>query len=51
MIKFELTEQQTEIIGKALGAQPHDIVRPIIEELQKQINRQQQESVKTEDTT
>jgi hypothetical protein len=29
------------IIGKALGAQPHDSVRAVIDELQKQIDIQQ----------
>jgi hypothetical protein len=39
--KFELTEEQVVVIGKALGTQPHDLVRSTIEELQRQINEQQ----------
>jgi hypothetical protein len=41
MLKFELSEAMVNIIGRALGAQPHDAVRATIEELQKQINAQQ----------
>ena len=41
MLKFELTEQQVAVIGKALGAQPYDLAAPVIAELQKQIAAQQ----------
>lgn len=41
MLKFELPEQMVAIIGKALGAQPFDLVKPVIDELQKQITEQQ----------
>ena len=41
MMKFELSEQMVAIIGNALGAQPYNIVKSTIEELQKQINAQQ----------
>ena len=42
MLKFELSEQHIQIIGAALGAQPYDAAAPVIAELQKQINAQQQ---------
>lgn len=42
MLKFELPPEMVAVIGKALGAQPHDAVRATIDELQKQINAQQQ---------
>ena len=38
---FELNEQMVAVIGKALGAQPYELVAPVIAELQKQINAQQ----------
>lgn len=41
MMKFELSEQMVAIIGNALGAQPYNVVKQTIEELQKQINAQQ----------
>lgn len=43
MIKLELTEQMINIIGKALGSQPYELVAPVITELQKQINEQQEQ--------
>lgn len=43
MLKLELTADQVNIIGKALGAQPFDLVAPLIAELQKQINPQLQQ--------
>lgn len=50
-MKFELSEQQILIIGKALGAQPYDVVALVIAELQKQINGQsgKEPSVKEEE--
>ena len=41
MLKFELSAEMVQIIGKALGSQPYDYVAPVIAELQKQINAQQ----------
>src|SRR5512139_1958585 len=40
-MKFELSEQHVAIIGAALGKAPYDQVAPVIAELQKQINEQQ----------
>lgn len=40
MLKFELSNEMVAVIGKALGAQPYDLVAPVIIELQKQINAQ-----------
>jgi hypothetical protein len=44
MLKLELSEQMISVIGKALGAQPFDVVAPVIAELQKQISAQQGQS-------
>ncbi len=43
--KFDLDEVAVNIIGKALGAQPHDVVRATLDEMQKQINAQQKPAV------
>lgn len=40
MLKFELSEQMVQIIGQALGAAPYQAVKPIIDELQRQIDAQ-----------
>lgn len=45
MFKFEVTPEQIQVIGRALGQMPHDIARPVIDELQRQINAQQQNVV------
>ena len=45
MLKFDVTEQMIQVIGRALGQMPHDIARPVIDELQRQINAQQQNAV------
>lgn len=42
MITLILPPDMLGIIGKALGAQPYDLVAPVVAELQKQINAQQQ---------
>lgn len=42
MLTFKLTPQMVEVIGKALGVQPYDTVAPVVAELQRQINEQQQ---------
>jgi hypothetical protein len=44
MLKFELSQEMVAVIGRALGAQPFDIVAPVVAELQKQITAQQQSS-------
>ena len=41
MLKFELSEQTVAIIGAALQKAPYEVVAPVIAELQKQINEQQ----------
>ena len=43
MLKLELSENMVAIIGKALGAQPFDLVSPIIVEIQKQISEQRKD--------
>lgn len=45
MLTLKLTPEMVQVIGKALGAQPYDLVASVIAELQKQINEQQQPSV------
>lgn len=40
-MKFELNEQQVQIIGAALGLQPYNQVAAVLSELQRQINEQQ----------
>jgi hypothetical protein len=49
MLKFELSLEMLNVIGEALGNGPHKVVAPVIAELQKQINAQQQsaETVRT----
>lgn len=42
MLKFELSEQHVNVIGAALGKAPYEIAAPVIAELQKQVNAQQQ---------
>lgn len=42
MLTLKLTPEMVQIIGKALGAQPYDLVAAVLAELQKQINEQQQ---------
>jgi hypothetical protein len=44
MLKFELSQEMVAVIGRALGAQPFDIVAPVVAELQKQITAQQSSS-------
>lgn len=39
--KIEITEQQLQILSSALGKLPFEVVAPLISELQKQINDQQ----------
>lgn len=41
MLKFELSEQMVQVIGQLLDNAPHKIARPIIDELQRQVNEQQ----------
>lgn len=41
MLKFELSNEQVQIIGAALGAQAYDRVAPVLAELQRQITAQQ----------
>lgn len=43
MLKFELSEQQLEVISRALANAPYGQVAPVIAELQKQYNAQQQQ--------
>ena len=40
MLKFEFTQQMTQIIGEALGNAPYRIAAPVIAELQRQIDAQ-----------
>jgi len=40
MFKFELSEQMLMVIGKALGAQPYDLVVKVVDELQRQVDAQ-----------
>lgn len=42
MLIFALSEEMVDIIGKSLGKQPYEIVAPVVAELQKQINQQQE---------
>lgn len=42
MFIIELNDNHLAIIGRALGQQPHDMVRDTIDELQKQITAQRQ---------
>ncbi len=42
MATFELNDQQIEIIRRALGAQPYDIVEPVISEMQRQYSEQKE---------
>lgn len=37
---LQLTEQNLAIVSKALGAQPFELVAPVIGEIQRQINEQ-----------
>ncbi len=41
MLVFELNEQMVDVIGKALSEAPYKIAAPVLTELQKQINEQQ----------
>lgn len=45
MINLSLSPEMIVIIGKALGAQPYDTVAPVVAEMQKQINAQQNRPV------
>ncbi|MCP4899949.1 MAG: hypothetical protein GY906_23520 [bacterium] len=40
---FTVTEEQANLILNALGAQPFNVVAPLLEELQSQANAQSQE--------
>lgn len=42
MLKFELSPEMLNVIGECLGNGPHKVVAPVIAELQKQINAQQE---------
>jgi hypothetical protein len=44
MVKLELSEQMIQVIGEALGNAPFKTSAPVIAELQKQINAQQDEA-------
>lgn len=40
MLKFELSEQMVAAMARVLSSGPYNVVAPILEELQKQINAQ-----------
>lgn len=40
-MKFELNDQHIQVIAQALGNAPYNASAPVITELQKQINEQQ----------
>lgn len=42
MIELKLSEQMLMVILRCLGKQPHDEVRPVIDEVVRQINSQRQ---------
>ncbi len=41
-LKLELTTQEVQVIGEALGNAPYRVAAPILKKLQEQINAQQQ---------
>ncbi len=41
MIKFELTEQEVQVVGSALGKMPFDTVAALIQKLNQQLVSQQ----------
>lgn len=43
MFKFELTEQQVEVIGRALANAPYGQVAGVIADLQRQVNEQRKQ--------
>lgn len=47
MLKFELSNEMVDIIGKALHDAPYRVAAPVIAEMQKQIN-EQTKTAKTE---
>lgn len=48
MLKFELTQQQVQIIAAALGELPFKHAQPVLAELQKQVDAQQVEPDKAD---
>jgi len=43
MFNIELTEQELNIIGQALGEMPYRLAEPVLRKLQEQVNQQQQQ--------
>ena len=46
MFKLELSDKHLAVIGAALGKAPYDVAAPVIAEIQKQINAQQEEAAR-----